>query len=444
MDEPAARLRPEDMETLQYLLSVLRQNGTTILYVTSSMEEVFHFASRLSVLERGRIVDTSEISRMDENQLVQLTYAQLLSRSRLERSNLELAYLNNLTRNVINSLPIPIVVADSRGEVILVNRCLESLAQLKHAEVLHTQVSAFLKLQPLQAEALARDVAARRHHEIRGWRLVTASGLAPVDLHVYPILDEEQSFAGTIYLLDTKESHELFSAQMELFDSYQQNRRAVWEIVHEVNNPLGIMLNYLTLIRSSSSIDEIRANAEIVGRELKRVRRIFGRLSGGGREARGQECRAVLREVVAEVLALLRPNVDKRVTLALSMDGELCVSLEPDLLKQVVLNLVLNGVEAMPDGGTLAISQRCVARDGGTFAMLTVHDTGVGIPADNLPRLFEPFFTTKPGEEARGLGLSLSRDIVSNAGGLIEVESRPGSTSFTVVLPAPGAACTTG
>lgn len=124
----------------------------------------------------------------------------------------------------------------------------------------------------------------------------------------------------------------------------------------------------------------------------------------------------MLREVVAEVLALLRPNVDKRVTLALSMDGELCVSLEPDLLKQVVLNLVLNGVEAMPDGGTLAISQRCVARDGGTFAMLTVHDTGVGIPADNLPRLFEPFFTTKPGGGARPRALPVPGHRVQRRG----------------------------
>jgi signal transduction histidine kinase/ABC-type branched-subunit amino acid transport system ATPase component len=444
VDEPASRLRPDDIEKLQYLLSVLRQNGTTILYVTSSMEEVFHFASRLTVLERGRVIETSEISSMDENQLVQLTYAQLFSRRKLEKSNLEMAYLNNLNRNIINNIPIPIVVADSRGSIILVNRCLESLAKVPPAGLPHTEILAFLKLPAGQAEALARDIAARRHHEIRGWRLATGAGPAPVDLHVYPILDDDQSFAGTIYLLDMKESHELFAAQMELFDSYQQNRRAIWEIVHEINNPLGIMLNYLTLIRSSSSIGEIHANAEVMGRELKRVRRIFSRLAGTRPETRRQESRASLRDVVGEVLTLLKLNMNERVSLTLSMEDEISVPIEPDVLKQVILNLVLNGIEAMPDGGSLAIHQGCVTRDGARFATLTVHDTGIGIPPENLQRVFDPFFTTKSDDEARGLGLSLSKDIVLKAGGVIEVHSAPGGTSFTVFIPSAGPACTSG
>jgi signal transduction histidine kinase len=231
---------------------------------------------------------------------------------------------------------------------------------------------------------------------------------------------------------------------MELFDSYQQNRRAIWEIVHEINNPLGIMLNYLTLIRSSSSIGEIHANAEVMGRELKRVRRIFSRLAGSGPDARRQECRARLRDVVEEVLTLLKLNMNERVSLALSMEDDICVPLEPDLLKQVILNLVLNAIEAMPDGGALAIRQGCLTRDGVQFATLTVHDTGIGIPPENLQRVFDPFFTTKSDDEARGLGLSLSKDIVSKAGGSIEVKSEPGGTSFTVFIPGMDPACTSG
>ena len=126
------------------------------------------------------------------------------------------------------------------------------------------------------------------------------------------------------------------------------------------------------------------------------------------------------------------------------MEEEICVPLEPDLLKQVILNLVLNGIEAMPDGGTLSISQGCLTLDGVRYATLTVNDTGIGIPPENLQRVFEPFFTTKPDEEARGLGLSLSQDIVSRAGGFIEVQSAPGGTSFTVHIPSAEPACTSG
>ena len=236
-------------------------------------------------MDHGEIVETAEISNIDKRQLVQLTYASLFSRKKLEKSNLELFYLNNLNRNIINNIPIPVIVADSQSSIILANRCFESIARVSPEDLLGTDIGEFLALTPGQSEALHRDIEGRRRHQLRGWPLATESGTAPVDLHVFPILDEDQSFIGTIYLLDVQQSRGVFAAQMELFDNYQQNRRTIWEVVHEINNPLGIMLNYLTLIRSSSSLEEIHSNAEVMGRELKRVRRIFSRLSGSGADA---------------------------------------------------------------------------------------------------------------------------------------------------------------
>jgi len=435
VDEPSSRIRPEDVEILQYLLSVLRQNGATILYVTGSMEEVFNFASRVTVLDHGEVVETSEISNVDKNQLVQLTYASLFSRKKLEKSNLELFYLNNLNRNILNNIPLPVLVADSQGSIILVNKCLESVAQISQADVTGKPIAEFLRLAPKESEALARDVRDRRRHSISGWQLSTLAAQAPVDLHVYPILDEDQSFMGTIYLVDVKDSPDVLAAHREALDGFQQNRRAIWEIAHEINNPLGIMLNYLTLIRSSSSVEEIQSSAAVIGRELKRVRRILSRVTGPGSDAHGKEAQASVRDAVAEVLSLLKLNLNEQITLGISLERDFMVPLEPDLLKQVILNIVLNAVEAMPQGGTLSIRQGCVARDGKGYATLTIHDTGGGIPPENLDRVFEPFFTTKSDTEARGLGLPLSKDIVSRVGGLIEVASAPTGTAITVSIP---------
>jgi two-component system cell cycle sensor histidine kinase/response regulator CckA len=91
----------------------------------------------------------------------------------------------------------------------------------------------------------------------------------------------------------------------------------------------------------------------------------------------------------------------------------------------------------MPDGGSLSIREGCVTREGTRYASLEVRDTGVGIPPENLGRIFEPFFTTKSDNEARGLGLSLSRDILSQVGGFIDVASAGGGTAFTVFIPCP-------
>jgi signal transduction histidine kinase len=101
-------------------------------------------------------------------------------------------------------------------------------------------------------------------------------------------------------------------------------------------------------------------------------------------------------------------------------------------IEQVLLNLVHNAVQAMPDGGTLRVN---LSRAEGVVA-IAVQDTGIGIPTENLHRVFDPFFTTKPEGEGTGLGLSVSYGIVSHHNGRIEVESEVGKgTTFTILLP---------
>jgi two-component system NtrC family sensor kinase len=101
-----------------------------------------------------------------------------------------------------------------------------------------------------------------------------------------------------------------------------------------------------------------------------------------------------------------------------------------DQLRQVFLNLVLNAIEAMPNGGTLTVRTEA----GPSVVLIEIQDTGVGIPDDIRPHLFEPFFTNKP--NGTGLGLSISAHIVTQHGGHIDVESAPGQgTTFRLVLP---------
>jgi signal transduction histidine kinase len=102
-------------------------------------------------------------------------------------------------------------------------------------------------------------------------------------------------------------------------------------------------------------------------------------------------------------------------------------------MRQVLLNLITNAVQAMPSGGELRIETRTLA---GGRVRLSIADSGVGIPSERLGRIFDPFFTTKAPGEGTGLGLSVVHSVIKNAGGSIEVSSTPGrGTTFVIELP---------
>ncbi|HZH82970.1 MAG TPA: ATP-binding protein, partial [Phototrophicaceae bacterium] len=114
------------------------------------------------------------------------------------------------------------------------------------------------------------------------------------------------------------------------------------------------------------------------------------------------------------------------------------VWIDREQMKQVFMNLILNAIQAMQQGGSLSIATRSVARSGadpvGEFVQVEVRDTGIGIPEDNLQHIFDPFFTSK--DEGSGLGLAVSHQIVQEHGGFVTVESTVGKgTAFFVHVP---------
>ena len=144
-------------------------------------------------------------------------------------------------------------------------------------------------------------------------------------------------------------------------------------------------------------------------------------------------------EVVRDCLVLTRPHVEAAgIRTDLQDDARADVRMARTELQQVIVNLILNAVHAMPDGGTLTLRLEDVTDAGRAAIALTVTDTGTGIPAEVLPRIFDPFFTTKQAQ-GTGLGLSISQQLVSRMGGRIEVRSTPGTgTAFRILLPAAG------
>ncbi|RJQ43623.1 MAG: GAF domain-containing protein [Gaiellales bacterium] len=211
-------------------------------------------------------------------------------------------------------------------------------------------------------------------------------------------------------------------------------------VAHEINNPLTGILGYSSLLLKNLPEDDAnRKNLMVIEKETLRARDIVRNLLDFSRQGSSNKCDTPVTEALESSLTLLRKQaelagveVDKHIG-----DGMLNVHADPNQLKQVFINILNNAIFAMPEGGRLTISARTI-RPIGDLARVQVafRDTGIGIPEDKLARVFEPFYTSKDVGEGTGLGLSVSRRIVEEHGGVIEVDSTVGAGStFIVTLP---------
>lgn len=210
-------------------------------------------------------------------------------------------------------------------------------------------------------------------------------------------------------------------------------------VAHELNNPLTTVIGFVELILHDLAPDAIqRADLELVLKEAQRTRGVVRRLLDFSRPVENVQIPTDVNNLVEETLALVQHQARSNnieVTLNLYQDMP-SIIMDPNQIKQVLLNLLHNAILAVTTGGNILIKTTRELREGKYWLSIAVQDNGVGIEPENLERIFEPFFTTRPPGAGTGLGLSVSYGIVSDHGGSIEVESSPGKGScFTVYLP---------
>jgi len=206
-------------------------------------------------------------------------------------------------------------------------------------------------------------------------------------------------------------------------------------VAHEIGNPLAAISSELELLLGEQDLTTVHTSLGQIRVQVGRISRILRELVDFARRRRDTEADLSLNSVVDDTLRLIRPDPRMRsVVLSTDLDPDIPpVRLVEDRLVQILLNLVLNALDAMPSGGKLSIRTRPL--DGAV--LLEVADTGVGMSEEVRARAFEPLFTTKPQGKGTGLGLAICADFVAAVGGRIEVVSRPGEgTTFRVTLPA--------
>jgi signal transduction histidine kinase len=223
-------------------------------------------------------------------------------------------------------------------------------------------------------------------------------------------------------------------------------------VAHELNNPLNNISTSVQILLEELEDADLAYKKELLTeteKQIARARDIVKALLEFSRERTFSLKPVHFKELVENTIKLIKGELPANVELKVDVGNDIRGNMDGRRIQQVLLNLILNGLQAMENGGILSIIARRQEEDG--ILCIQVKDSGKGIPKEHLSKIFDPFFTTKdvsghprPGSSSHsvieqpgtGLGLSICHGIIEQHGGRIEVESRPGEgTTFTVYLP---------
>ena len=426
-------------------------------YVMSTgLPKVNYEETQLTANGRLTIVRTSKIPlRNSENQIVGIlgTFEDITERKEAEA---KLAEAEAKYRSLVEESLVGVYLIQ-QGRFVYANDCLAGIFGYDRSEVVGLPVRDLVA--PEDCERVLENVRKREADDINSiqycFRGLRKDGR---------IIDVEVLGARTTYngspavvgsLLDVTERNSAQEEQAKLRQHLQQAQKmeAVGHlaggIAHDFNNILGIIIGYSELVVRDPSIpEETRSRIEEVLSAGQRAASLTRRLLAFSRKLVLQPQVLNLNEVIEGLEKILRRLLGDEIEIRTKLDPNLGqVQADRSQLEQVLLNLCINGRDAMPEGGTLTIeTANAESKDelcGEAFEMplgpcvrVSVKDTGVGMDDETLSHLFEPFFTTKEPDRGTGLGLATVYGIVKQSGGHVWAESKPGKGStFTVCLP---------
>ena len=432
-DEIANKFTPEEMEIIYRLLFQWKEQGKSVIYISHDMDEIFRFADRVTILHNGYLRGTEEVRDLDRVKLIKLTYSFVMSREELESDNRELYLLKKYNENVIKNLPEGVIILDPEQAVYLANYAAARILGLDEQAMLRQGVQSIFPADSIEHAAEILEKISRREEET--WDEVKYGQEKILKIQIFPFKDEDYKFLGMIIIIADVSQERYFNEYLLRVQKIASVAEVAAGVAHEINNPLGIIQNYITLLKRKPAIDDdSQQKLNKVEDELQRISGIVESLLSFSRRKTLPMKRVNLVAVLDETLLLLNHKLkEKQIALLRTQNADDAPIIgDENQLKQVIMNLVVNSIDAVAEAGTIEIALNARHEEG--YVELAVTDNGSGIPPEIMEKIFDPFFSTKVGKKNTGLGLSICQHIIEAHQGIITCASAE-KTTFSIRLP---------
>lgn len=438
LDETLEKLSTESFDTIVPILSRMRDEGASIITVTHRIDDVFRLANRVTVLKTGNLLITDSVENINKLNLIRMAYTQVGADTTHVKLDTEFYQFLKYNEAILRHLPVNIVVVDEDLRIKMVNEhCIDSF-DLSDTVYLNTPLEDLLESNANAVALIRNSAETRQAKTFYNVELRIKDSPSVNNVMTYPVFDG-YSVIGMIIIIEDMTEYDQLQRQLILSEKLASVGLLAAGVAHEINNPLEIISNYLSYIRYTHSAAEVTESIGKVKREIDYISKIVNNLlTFSGHQKPGREL-VNLDEVISEILDLLKYNAEyKHIRIAFDHPQEESLFLgDKDQIKQVILNLIRNSFEAMPDGGTIRVATGTEESGGRSWTRLVFEDTGSGIDTEDPNSIFLPFFSTKSASKNQlGLGLSISYRIIESFRGTMSVENiRDGGCRFTIALP---------
>jgi signal transduction histidine kinase len=352
-------------------------------------------------------------------------------------STRELVDLTRYVDKVMRNLPVGVLTYRIQSDDLHLNREARDILGFDEQRLPRDQFEAEIRNRLDGGDFLELlDINERRDREsLRRYELHQEGTEPPRIIKAFrnTIRDSEDLLGGILIVVSEITEQVQLNQQVNRAERLAALGELASSLAHEIKNPLTSIQGFVQMLPERKDDREyVEKTANILRKECRRLDELIDNLHSYAKPQVGQRQKFSLADLIDETVTLIRKQAEKSdVELVLDVPDELEVFGDSSKIKQVVMNLSLNSIEAISDRGTLTIQGERTRRN---ETRLTIRDTGVGMNEDQLEKIFNPFYTTK--EEGTGLGMAITHRIVEDHGGIMNIDSSPGEgTTVEVLLP---------